>query len=173
MTHELAEFLIGLDKYVLVDGTLSNSVDIELKFPLEIKFNLSAPDDLDQSMLINIKESSKKSLKMSLHHQYNNSQQGLLRIDYNGRHLNPAEITSSLPQIFVPFAGLWLDDYPGHIHYVVDGYKDLAWAIPLELDTFPVKEVKGRDYYPEVINSFFQRINLRTTVNYLHQMSLL
>lgn len=120
--------------------------------------------------MIDIKESEKKFLKVSLHHQENSMQFGILRVYYNGRHLNSIEIIPTLPETFRPFAGQWLDDYPSHIHYVVNGYKPLAWAIPLEFDEFPVKELNDREDYSRVLKAFFQKINLKTTIIYNLQM---
>jgi len=173
MTVELAEYLIGLDKYIIQDGKMINSFLINIEYPMDFRLQLSAPDDLDQNLLVNVKESEKKSLKISLHHQDNSTQNGLLRVDYNARHLNPVEITQNVPEKFKPFAGLWLDEYAGHIHYVVNGYKPLAWAIPLEIDDFPVKQLTGKEDYTNILRAFFHKINLKTTITYKHQMILL
>lgn len=155
MTVELAEYLIGLDKYVVKNESVVETFLINIQYPMNFRLMLSAPDDLDQNLLVNIKESEKKSLKISLHHQDNSTQNGLLRLDFNGRHLNPLEVIDTVPEIFRPFAGQWLDDYAGHIHYVVDGYKPLAWAIPLEFDAFPIKELNDREDYTNTLNAFF------------------
>lgn len=173
MTAELAEYLIGLDKYVVENGEVLNTYLLGIQFPMSFRLTLSAPDDLDQNLLVNIKESEKKSLKLSLHHQDNSTQNGILRIDYNGRHINPVEIISTLPEIFRPFAGQWLDDYPDHIHYVVNGYKPLVWAIPLEFDEFPMKELNDREDYSRTLSAFFQKINLKTTITFNHQMRII
>ncbi|SMO49623.1 hypothetical protein SAMN06265379_10211 [Saccharicrinis carchari] len=173
MTVELAEYLIGLDKYIVLNGEKKNTFMINIQHPMSIRLTLSAPDDLDQNLLINIKESEKKSLKISLHHQDNSTQNGLLRVDFNGRHFNPIEITETVPETFRPFAGQWLDDYAGHIHYVVNGYKPLAWAVPLEVDDFAVKELNGREDYIPILKAFFQKITLKTIVTFNHQMRLI
>lgn len=112
-------------------------------------------------------------MKLSLHHQDISTQNGILRIDYDGRHLNPVKIIPTLPEIFRPFAGQWLDDYPSHIHYVVNGYKPLAWAIPLEFDAFPVKELNGREDYSRTLNAFFKKINLKTVITFKLQMKII
>lgn len=173
MTVELARYLIGLDKYIVLNGEIANTHLIDIQLPMSIRLTLSAPDDLDQNLLVNIKESEKKSLKISLHHQDNSTQNGLLRVDFNGRHFNPIEITETVPETFRPFAGQWLDGYAGHIHYVVNGYKPLAWAIPLEVDDFAVKELNGREDYTRTLNAFFQKINLKTIITYNHQMRII
>lgn len=173
MTVELAEYLLGLDKYVVQNGVSIEDYLLDIQYPMSFRLALSTPDDLDQNLLVDIKESEKKSLKINLHHQDNSTQNGLLRVDYYSRHLNPVGVLDTVPEKFRPFAGQWLDDYTGHIHYVVDGYKPLAWAIPLELDDFPVKELKGREDYIHTLNAFFQKINLKTTIRFNHQMIIL
>ena len=140
---------------------------------MNFRLQLIAPEDLDQDLLVSIRESEKKSLKISLHHQDNSTQNGILRIDYNGRHSNPVDITQSVPEKFKPYAGLWLDKYAGHIHYVVNGYKPLAWAIPLEDDDFPVKQLTGQKEYIDILKAFFAKINLKTTITYKQQMRLI
>ena len=66
-----------------------------------------------------------------------------------------------------------MDNYGGHIHYVIDGYKPLAWAIPLEIDGFPVKKLEGRHDYTDTLDAFFRKINLRTAISYNQQMKML
>lgn len=173
MTEELAEYLIGLEKHILEDNQLLDKYNLKIDYPMDIRLTLSTKDDLDQILLINIKESEKKTLKISMHHQDHNTQKALLRIDYNGRHLNPVEITPTLPKIFRPFAGKWLDDYPSHIHYVVNGYKPLAWAIPLEYDEFPIQDIKSREEYSQALSAFFKKINLQTNITYTHQLRII
>lgn len=173
MTVELAEYLIGLDKYIIENGKILDRYLMDIHFPMNFRLMLAATDDLDQNLIINIKESEKKALKISLHHQDNSTQNGILRIDYNGRHLNPAEVIPTLPEIFIPFAGQWLDDYPSHIHYVVNGYKPLAWAIPLKFDDFPIKELNDRKDYSRTLSAFFKKINLKTIVTYNQQMRII
>lgn len=173
MTAELAEYLLGLDKYLVHNGDTVESYLLDIQYPMSFRFTLSTPDDLDQNLLVDIKQSEKKALKISLHHQDNSTQNGLLRVDYHSRHLNPSDILDTVPEKFRPFAGQWLDDYPGHIHYVVDGYKPLAWAIPLELDDFHVKELNEREDYTNTLNAFFQKINLKTVIRYNYQMRIL
>lgn len=173
MNVELAEYLIGLDKYIVYNGEMADTFFMDIHYPMSFRLTLSSPDDLDQTLLLDIKESEKKSLKISLHHQDNNTQNGLLRVDFNGRHLNPVDITPTVPEIFHRFAGQWLDNYSGHIHYVVNGYKPLAWAIPLELDEFPVKALNGREDYTQTLTAFFQKVNLKTAITFNHQMKII
>ena len=173
MTTELAEYLIGLDKYIIHEGEKVNSFDMNIENSIDFRLYLTAPADLDQNLIVDIKESKKKSLKITLHHQDQSTNNGLLRIDYNGGHMNPMIVTQSVPEKFIPFAGLRLDEYPGHIHYFVSGYKPLAWAIPLEDDDFPVKQLTDQKEYIDILKAFFIKINLKTTITYKQQMRLI
>lgn len=112
------------------------------------------------------------ALRISLHHQDNTTQHGLLRVDYGGGHKNPEEIIDSLPERFHSFAGVRLDNHGGHIHYVVDGYKPLAWAIPLEVDDFPVKTIAGREHYPQTLQAFLAKINVKTEITFSNQLRI-
>ena len=54
------------------------------------------------------------------------------------------------------------DYHEHHIHYYVEDYKPLAWAIPLADDEFPIKDITTTtDIFP-VIQEFAVRINLKT-----------
>lgn len=169
MTVKLAEYLLELDKYVVQNDKALKELLLKIEYPMNFRLSLSAPDDIDQNLLVDIKESEKKTLKVSLHHQDHNTQYGLLRVDYYSRHLNPVKILDTVPEKFRPFAGQWLDDYAGHIHYMVDGYPPLAWAVPLESDTFPIKNLDEREDYIDVLKAFFQKINLKTVATYHYQ----
>lgn len=170
---ELADYLLGLDKYIMHNGDLVDHYLLEIQYPMSFRLMLGAPDDLEQNLLVDIKESERKSFKISVHHQDNSTQNGLLRIDYYSRHQNPVGLLETVPEKFRPFAGQWLDDYAGHIHYIVDGYRPLAWAIPLEYDDFPVKELRGRADYSHTLNAFFKKINLKTEIKFHNQMRIL
>ncbi|MEX0778104.1 MAG: hypothetical protein WD491_12395 [Balneolales bacterium] len=173
ITVELADYLLGLDKYIVEDGRILKNHELNLEKPMNLRLTLTAPEDTDQSLFVEIWESPKKSLKVTLHHQDDNIQVGLMRIDFNSRHKNPEEITNNVPTKFHPYAGIFLDEYAGHIHYVVDGYTSLAWAIPLETDGFLVKELKSRENYSATINAFFKKINLKTNITFNTQLSII
>lgn len=172
MTVELANYLIGLEKHIFNNGELLDSYAINIKYPMTFRLSLSSSEDLEQNLIVDIKESEKKSLRINLHHQDDNSQNGLLRVDYNSRHRNPEKIIDTVPRSFHQFAGCWLDDYAGHIHYVVDGYKPLAWAIPLDNDEFPIKELNSREDYARTLQAFFDKINIKTKFTFATQMRI-
>lgn len=101
---ELAEHLLQLDKYLVGGKKLMNNYNLDIQFPMSFRLTLITQENLDQNLLIDIKEIGKQSLKISLHHQDNGAQSGIMRIDYNGRHIKPSEFLPSLPEIFRPTA---------------------------------------------------------------------
>jgi len=173
MNVELANYLIGLDKYIVESGELIENKNIQIESRVRLKFNLVAKEDPEQVFLVDIKESDKRALKISIHHQDDSTQFGLLRVDYYSRHKNPVEITDTVPEHFKPFAGIFLDEYPGHIHYIVDGYTPLAWAIPLEFDDFQIKDIRNVNDIASAIIEFLNKINLKTEMHFTAQMRIL
>ena len=77
-----------------------------------------------------------------------------------------------MPNNFKPYIGLYLDDYPGHIHYNVDGYKNLAWAIPLDVDQFSVKNIKSNEDITNAFQQFCKTINVQTDIKIETQREL-
>jgi len=173
MDVKLANYLLELKKYIVKNGEYVENEHISIDSPVQFRFVLGSKEDIDQSFLVDIKESSKKALKISFHHQDDTTQNGILRVDYHSRHKNPEKILDTVPEHFKPFAGIYLDDYPGHIHYIVDGYAPLQWAIPLEVDEFPVKDITNVGDIIEALKAFFNKINLKTELQYTSQMRLL
>ncbi len=173
MNVELANYLLGLEKHIIKNKEYVENENILIETPVKLRFLLSSKEDPVQTFLVDIKESDKKSLKISFHHQDDVTQNGLLRVDYYSRHKNPEEILDTVPEHFKPYAGIYLDDYPGHIHYIVDGYSPLAWAIPLEEDEFPVKDIKNIGDVKEALTAFFTKINIKTKITLTAQMRLL
>jgi len=172
MTVEQSNYLLGLEKYIIYKKEKQNTFLIAIKYPMRIKLNLISSEDTDQYFMLDIKE-GKRQLKVSLHHQDQNSNIGLLRIDFNGTHLNPFEINEHVPNKFKQFRGEQLGSYIGHIHYNIDGYKPLAWAIPLEFDNFPIKQLSSRNDYINLLQAFFNTINLKTNISFNYQPELL
>jgi len=65
---------------------------------------------------LDVNQSRHVSLKLSCHHR-NESDFGLLRIDYNGpRHINPQITTPYVPDILHPYAGVEIPPRESHIH---------------------------------------------------------
>lgn len=173
VTNEQAEYLLKLPKKVVENGTLLDKLTIDQKFPFSARFELISEKDDEFTFLWEVQQSKKNSIRASLHYQENDSKTGLLRIDYNSGHKNPEVITEFLPGKFHAFAGKCFSSDEHHIHYHVQGYKPLSWAIPLNMDDFEIKELNhGPDFsstFVDIIKLFAKTVNIETeiTVNTL------
>ncbi len=157
-----ADYLIQIPKVIIEDNQKMDYKKIIPKEPFKEKIYMISDDY--NSFMWEIDESDKKAFKFTLHFQEDDEHIPLLRIDYNSRHKNPEKVTDKVPEKFRPFTGQWLDNYPGHIHHYIEGFA-LKWAIPLELDDFPVKEIKTYDDIFLSVESFSRLINVTTKLN--------
>ena len=87
-------------------------------------------------------------------------------MDYNGIHRNPATYNEKTPLELRRYVGKWINE--SHIHYAVDGFSDLAWAIPLKDTDFPIKSIDLMNLYTnfaEAIIAYAKYLNIKTTIN--------
>ena len=89
-----------------------------------------------------------------------NSHTGLLRIDFKGRHSNPVTANQNVPLELAKYAGKQFKIDEPHMHIYVEGYKTLAWAIPLSDTNFNTKEFKEQGDLSKIIYNFAKEINL-------------
>lgn len=113
-----------------------------------------------------ISQSAKNVIKLSLHVQDEDSNIGLLRIDYNGPHQNPQNAKDNLPEKFLPYVGRWFNN-ESHVHYYEDGYRPLAWAIPITDSSIETKiiEAEKTETIKNAILEFAKVINIKTNIN--------
>ena len=166
MTNEQAEELIGLKKTIIQNGIEQESVTIEQTFPMNLRFELISKEDDDYSFLWDITQSSKDSLRISLHFQDDDSKIGLFRVDYNGGHHNPEFENDNLPEIFKPYIGKYFIN-ESHVHYYVEGYRALAWALPIGETNVKVKEVEDNNRNRQIMDAildFAELINIETMI---------
>lgn len=165
ISFEKSELLLKLPKMVGTytdPGILKNELAFESKIPFCKKFILMAPDDDEISFLYDITQSPKNHFKFSLYLMCNDGKIGLVRVDFNGKHKNPDGINEYVPDRFKKYAGRWFEYDEPHIHYNIDGYDPMRWAIPLEDESFKVKSINNQN---DVISAFFEfnkLINLQT-----------
>ena len=154
-SNEEAKYLLKLPKYIIGDVAQINLSNSKTRVLL---YNETEPD---YKFLIELNINKKISFKISLHHQEHNSTTGLLRIDYKDYHTNPEEITNLLPDIFKQYVGAKFNADQPHIHLYVAGYKPLAWALPLSLHSFSVKDIKSKKDLMASIDEFAKEINVQ------------
>ena len=166
ITNEQAQQLISIDKKILIDNSVVDSVVLEQKFPIDIRYHLIDTAEGNYEFLWQISQSSKNYIKLSLHVQDEDSKIGLVRIDYNGPHQNPQTAKEGLPEIFKPYVGRTFNN-ESHIHYYVNGYKSLVWAMPIEDSQIKTKMIEpGKtESIKNAILEFARMIHVKTSVN--------
>lgn len=161
ITQAQAEYLLGLPKLLTENGDYLQRKTYSPSLPIRDRLYMASEDDTDFTFFLEIFQSSKNHLRLSLHFQEDETSIGLLRVDYNSRHPNPVEINEHVPEALKPYAGQWVEG--SHIHYYIQGYKPLTWAMPLEVDiTFPVKQFTNETEMANIITTFVEKVNLQT-----------
>src|SRR5690349_19341236 len=150
ITAKQAQELLDLPKHIVENDKFLEKKSYVPSFPIDDRIYMASKADAEFTFFLDIWQSSKQQIKLTLHFQEADASIALLRVDFNGRHQNPEIANGNVPKIFHPYAGQMLTD--SHIHYFVDGYKPLAWAIPLKVDTsFPVKDFLGTNQMGNII----------------------
>ncbi|HEV7348335.1 DUF6978 family protein [Telluribacter sp.] len=171
ISEDQARYLIQLPKKLVENNELLDHKVLSPSFPFVARYPLSDEEE-GFSFFLDVWQSAKQGIKFTLHFQENSTHYGLLRVDFNGRHKNPEIANADVPELFRPYAGCWLDDSPGHIHYVVDGYPPLAWAVPLELDPFPTKNIRDFTDITAAFQAFCMVVAVRTEITVITQSHL-
>jgi hypothetical protein len=168
ISNAQAEYLLKLPKKIVEKENLLDNITINQVFPLNLRYELVSEQDDEFTFLLEIQQSKKSTIRVSFHHQENDSKTGLLRVDYNSGHKNPENINEHLPEKFHPYAGKYFNNTEHHIHYHIQGYRSLAWAIPLSVDEFEIKEINDdanfNITFANIIKSFAKAINIETNI---------
>lgn len=167
ISNEQVDYLIHLKKKVSQDDKVVSRLTIDQNFPMRLRYELVSDEDEDVSFLWEINQSSKSEIRISLHFQEDESKVGLFRVDYNSGHHNPECVNENLPQKFLPYVGKIFSNEESHVHYHVDGYRSLAWAIPIEISEVAVKQITNTDIntkFASAIYDFAKIINLETVL---------
>lgn len=173
ITNEQAEYLVKLPKKIVINEELKDSITINQEFPFNKRFILISEKDPEFTFLWEFQQSKKNKIRVSLHYQDNESKIGLIRLDYNSGHINPMEISEFVPEKFHQYAGKHFTNNEHHIHYFVQGYKTLAWAIPLTDDEFEIKQLDYTNFnntFAKIIRLFAKTLNIETLININEQL---
>lgn len=172
ISQEQADYLLNLPKCLIEGEVVLKSKDYFPTFPINDRIYIISEVDDAYSFFIEIQQCRKNQIKLTLHFQEDDTNIGLLRVDYNGRHKNPELDIVSLPDKFKPYIGLWIEE--SHIHYYVEGYNPLVWAIPLDkVETYPAKNFTSINDFADVLKTFCNKINLETNLTINVQTILL
>lgn len=168
LRQEDAEKALLIPKLVTERGKAKTIVKLDLMQSNDFRFNLCPSDSIDKhpEYLLRIRISNKMRTKVTLHTQEGSFSCCLFRVDFNGpAHTNPAEVNEYVPEFMKPFAGMMIGG--NHVHYHVQGFPSAVWAIPVEYDPFPVKDLDLSDYYTrlkEVVAAVSDFIHLETKI---------
>ena len=161
MLQSAANDLLKLPKLVKKGGRLKKEVFFNQQVPFKETFILASPENTRYVFFYEVDQSAKNVFKFSLHLMDNETKIGLLRVDFNGGHQNPSDITYNLPEELHQFAGKHFSHNESHMHHFVEGYKSLAWAIPIE-GNFPVQSIASSDDVLQAFHAFNAMITLGT-----------
>lgn len=167
ISNEQADILIHLKKKIFLNDAVQDRITIQQSYPMNLRYELVSDDDDEFSFLWEISQSSKNALRISLHFQEDDSKIGLFRVDYNSGHHNPEVAKDDLPELFKPFIGKWFSNDESHVHYYVDGYRSLAWAVPIEITDVQTKVISAGEInsnFVDAIIGFAQMINIETVI---------
>ena len=92
---------------------------------------------------------------------------GISRLDYNSNHQNPETLTNEVPAIFHPHVGEFFINR-SHLHFQIEGYPNLVWALPLEETEISVTEVSADNMASDFIlavESFLHYLNVQTQLS--------
>lgn len=171
ITKTQVDYLLDLPKHIFEDEKYLERKNYMPSLPINDRIYMASKADDDFIFFLDIWQSSKNQLKMKLHYQEEEASIGLLRIDFNGRHHNPEIENDNVPDEFKPYAGKWIEE--SHIHYFIEGYKTLNWAIPLSIDeSFPIKTFTDSSQIGSIIQAFGKKINLKTQLTITFQTNL-
>jgi len=144
ISNEQAEFLLTIPKFVVENDKKIDPLIIIQPNVWRTRYSLMGESNGDIfEFMLEIWQGVKNRLKMSLHFQEDETKIGLFRVDYWSGHSNPQTISDKVPVKFHPFVGKHFVISEHHVHYHIEGYPTLAWALPIEQDNFPYKETSN------------------------------
>ncbi len=166
MTFEEAQRLVHMPKWVIdEDGDKIEPLVLEQMFPMQFRLHLVSDEEYPRDYLLDVKQSEKSGIRLNFQ-LMDQANWGLARLDYNSNHKNPDELTDKVPAIFRSHAGeLFIQK--SHLHFHVEDFPPLAWALPLEETEIETKEVEtatiAHDFI-DAFNSFASYLNIQTTI---------
>lgn len=127
---EVQDLLAKPKKLVTEEGYLLDMYCLDQKQPMAIELKLTDVETKKFLFRLSIKQSSKIGYKITFHLMNSNGNIPLSRLDINGSHFNPREITAKVPDFLKVHVGERI--LSSHLHYAVEGYDNLAWALSLK-----------------------------------------
>ena len=166
LTFEEALRLINLPKWVVdEEGNKIQRLSLDQKFPMQTRLTLLSDEDIVREYLVDVKQSEKMGIRLNFQ-LMDSLNWGLARLDYNNNHVNPEELTDKVPEIFHSHIGEFFNQ-KSHLHYHVEGFNPLAWALPLEETAISQKTVSTLTMQTDFIEAFYSfmaYLNVQTEI---------
>ncbi len=165
-TQQAIEF-IHTPKAIIVNGEPVEVFHIVQKFPMFAQIDLAVKDKGDEWLFTwQIDQGEKDSLRMSLHCQQYESNIGIIRVDYNRGHKNPAVAPADLPEFFMPYIGKYFGARESHVHiHVSSDTRQMEWAMPIEASDIETKSFDASSQsIEEAIQAFAKAIHITTNI---------
>lgn len=165
-TQQAIEF-IHTPKAIIVNGEPVDVFPIVQKFPMSAQIDLAVKDKGDEWLFTwQIDQGEKDSLRMSLHCQQYESNIGIIRVDYNRGHRNPAVAPADLPEFFIPYVGKYFGARESHVHiHVSSDARQMEWAMPIEASDIETKSFDASSKsIEEAIQAFAKAIHITTKI---------
>ncbi len=128
------------------------------------RIELISDNEVKQEFAVEITTNDKILLKTTIHHFEKTDHIGLLRIDFKGTHQNPNYVTENLPPFLLKYLNKFFTPEEHHLHIYFEGYKPLAWAIPLKDINFPILNLENKMDVSDLLHIFAEKINIKTQI---------
>lgn len=163
MTFKDAQTYIKSPKKAIDDQGIKMET-LNLPLSQKQKFRVRFTDEDSNIYVLDVFHSDKVGVKMSFHLR-DVSNDGLVRLDYNGSHTNPSPYTDDVPEVFKPYEGK-VFDAESHLHLYVENH-DLDWALPIEVTEIDPKTIDATDSdqgFKDAFAGFCRYLNVKTDI---------
>ncbi len=172
ISQEIADNMLHIPKKVYEKDTHLDNYDVVYEGIMKFRIPMASLPNFEYKFFLEVNQSEKNRLKITLHFQNIDASMPLLRIDYGGTHKNPELANKYVPESFLEHKGKEFVVGEPHIHYYIQGH-DLDWALPLIDDDFPIKTITSDEDKVAATIAVCNKVNLQTVLSFPNQVELI
>jgi len=172
ISQEIAAKMLQIPKKVYEKDTHLDSYDVKYGNVMRFRIPMASLPNFEYKFFLEVKQSERNRLKITLHFQDHKASPNLLRIDYGGIHVNPEIANEYVTEQFLKYKAKEFSKNEPHIHYYIQGH-DLDWALPLLDDDFPIKTITCEEDKIAAVMAMCKKVNLQTMLEFQEQMELI